>query len=150
MNAESLSIVERFVPARRPLRAADDDPAVSLRPLYRARTLGPTHSRVGGAHAGPPDHDDGPKLVVLAMNGWDEGHPAWWLNLEAHPDATVRLAHQRPRLVHTRTAEGEERDRLWQRWAEIDVGLDAYASGRSATTPMVVLEPCDERPNGTD
>jgi hypothetical protein len=36
--------------------------------------------------------EDGPDLVVLAMNGWDEGHPAWWLNLEAHPDAVVRLA----------------------------------------------------------
>ena len=35
--------------------------------------------------------EDGPNLVVLAMNGWDEGHPAWWLNLEAHPDASVRL-----------------------------------------------------------
>ena len=38
--------------------------------------------------------EDGPNLVVLAMNGWDEGHPAWWLNLEAHPDAVVRLAGQ--------------------------------------------------------
>src|SRR5664280_1248844 len=27
--------------------------------------------------------EDGPNLVVLAMNGWDEGHPSWWLNLEA-------------------------------------------------------------------
>lgn len=26
--------------------------------------------------------EDGPNLVALAMNGWDEGHPAWWLNLE--------------------------------------------------------------------
>ena len=90
--------------------------------------------------------EDGPNLVALAMNGWDEGHPAWWLNLEAHPDATVRLAHQRPRDVHARAAEGEERDRLWQRWAEIDVGLDAYAGARTATTPVVVLEPRGERP----
>ena len=21
--------------------------------------------------------DDGPNLVAIAMNGWDEGHPAW-------------------------------------------------------------------------
>jgi deazaflavin-dependent oxidoreductase (nitroreductase family) len=27
--------------------------------------------------------EDGPNLVALAMNGWDEGHPSWWLNLEA-------------------------------------------------------------------
>jgi len=27
--------------------------------------------------------EDGPKLVTLAMNGWGEGEPAWWLNLQA-------------------------------------------------------------------
>src|SRR5664279_4476559 len=27
--------------------------------------------------------EDGPNLVSIAMNGWDEGHPSWWLNLEA-------------------------------------------------------------------
>lgn len=85
--------------------------------------------------------EDGPNLVTLAMNGWDEGHPAWWLNLEAHPDAVVRLAHQQPRSVHARRATGEERDRLWQRWAETDLGLDAYAGRRSVETPVVVLEP---------
>jgi F420H(2)-dependent quinone reductase len=87
--------------------------------------------------------DDGPNLVTLAMNGWDEGHPAWWLNLEAHPDAVVRLAHQRPRPVHARVASGEERDRLWRRWAETDLGLDDYAGRRSTETPVVVLEPRD-------
>ena len=53
--------------------------------------------------------EDGPNLVVLAMNGWDEGHPAWWLNLEAKPDATVRLADEQPRSIHARRAVGEER-----------------------------------------
>jgi deazaflavin-dependent oxidoreductase (nitroreductase family) len=91
--------------------------------------------------------EDGANLVALAMNGWDEGHPAWWLNLRAHPDAVVRLAHQQPRPVHARTATGDERDRLWQRWAEIDVGLDAYANSRWTTTPVVVLEPRDEPRN---
>jgi deazaflavin-dependent oxidoreductase (nitroreductase family) len=85
--------------------------------------------------------EDGPDLVVLAMNGWDDGHPAWWLNLEAHPEAVVQLSHQRPRPVHARRAAGEERARLWQRWAEIDVGLDAYAAARSVETPVVVFEP---------
>jgi F420H(2)-dependent quinone reductase len=80
----------------------------------------------------------------MAMNGWDEGHPAWWLNLEANPDATVRLAHQRSRAVRARAAVGDERDRLWKRWAAIDEGLDAYAASRAATTPVVVLEPRED------
>jgi deazaflavin-dependent oxidoreductase (nitroreductase family) len=85
--------------------------------------------------------EDGPNIVTLAMNGWDEGQPAWWRNLEAHPDAVVRLAHQHPRKVHARAASGEEHDRLWQRWAAVDEDLDAYAAGRSAETAVVVLEP---------
>lgn len=85
--------------------------------------------------------DDGANLVTLAMNGGDEGHPAWWLNLESHPDAFVRLARQQRRAVRARAATGEERDRLWKRWAEIDVGIDSIAARRSTETPVVILEP---------
>jgi F420H(2)-dependent quinone reductase len=85
--------------------------------------------------------EDGPNVVVMAMNGWQEGHPAWWLNLEAHPDAVIRLTGQEPRPVRARAAVGEERDRLWQRWAAVDHDLDAYAARRKVQTPVVVFEP---------
>ena len=85
--------------------------------------------------------EDGPNLVTLAMNGWDEGDPSWWRNLQAHPDAAVRLRHEPPRAVRAREATGEERERLWRRWAEVDAGLDAYAAMRQCPTPVVVLEP---------
>ena len=84
--------------------------------------------------------EDGPNLVTMAMNGWNEGEPAWWLNLQAHPDARVDL-RDGTRLVIGRAAEGEERDRLWARWREIDTDLDAYAARRSGPTAVVVLEP---------
>ena len=84
--------------------------------------------------------EDGPDLVALAMNGWDEGHPSWWCNLEAHPQAIVRLAHQDPRPVRARAASGEERDRLWQRWFEVEPDLGAYAARRATETPVVVFE----------
>jgi deazaflavin-dependent oxidoreductase (nitroreductase family) len=87
--------------------------------------------------------EDGPNLITLAMNGWDEGHPSWWLNLQAHPDAVVRLARQQPRPVRARPAEGEERGRLWQRWTAVDPQQDTYAARRSTETPVVVLEPRD-------
>lgn len=85
--------------------------------------------------------EDGPNLVLLAMNGWDEGHPAWWLNLEAEPDAVVRLPDQHPRRAHARRAEGQERARLWARWAAVQPQLDGFASRRSTETPVIVLEP---------
>jgi F420H(2)-dependent quinone reductase len=91
--------------------------------------------------------EDGPDLVGLAMNGWEDGHPAWWLNLDAHPDAVVRVAGQDLRPVRARRAVGEERARLWQRWRAIDPRLDAYAGRRSTETPVVVLEPRDGTPD---
>ncbi len=35
--------------------------------------------------------EDGPNIVTMAMNGWGQGEPAWWLNLQANPDARVDL-----------------------------------------------------------
>lgn len=87
--------------------------------------------------------EDGPNLIALAMNGWAEGEPAWWLNLQAHPDASVDLAGG-PRPVMARAAEGEERSRLWARWRELDARLDTYAKLRSVETAVVILEPRPE------
>ena len=87
--------------------------------------------------------EDGPNLVVIAMNGWDEGHPAWWLNLEAHPDAVVRLSGETERPVHAFAATGDERERLWKRWAEVEPDLDGYAGRRTTEAPVVVFEPRD-------
>jgi deazaflavin-dependent oxidoreductase (nitroreductase family) len=84
--------------------------------------------------------EDGPNLVTMAMNGWGEGEPAWWLNLQAHPDVEVDLRGG-SRLVTGRAAQGEERERLWARWGEIDKNLDAYAARRSQETAVVVFEP---------
>jgi hypothetical protein len=35
--------------------------------------------------------ENGPNLVTMTMNGWADGEPAWWLNLQAHPEASVDL-----------------------------------------------------------
>ena len=84
--------------------------------------------------------EDGPNLVTMAMNGWAEDEPAWWLNLQAHPEVSVDLADGQ-RTVIGRAAEGEERSRLWARWREVNTDLDAYAALRSAKTAVVILEP---------
>ena len=63
--------------------------------------------------------EDGRNLVTMAMNGWGAAEPAWWLNLQDHPDA-IAQTRDGPRVVRAHRARGEERDRLWSRWAEID------------------------------
>jgi F420H(2)-dependent quinone reductase len=85
-------------------------------------------------------YEDGPNLVTLAMNGWAEAEPAWWLNLQAQPDTTVELKDGL-RAVRGRAAQGEERDRLWARWGEFGEDYDAWAAMRSGQTAVVVLEP---------
>jgi deazaflavin-dependent oxidoreductase (nitroreductase family) len=87
--------------------------------------------------------EDGPNLIGLAMNGWADGEPAWWLNLQAHPEARVDLVGG-PRPVRGRAAEGDERSRLWARWREMDTRLDGYAALRSSETAVVILEPRPE------
>ena len=85
-------------------------------------------------------YDDGPNLVTLAMNGWGEGEPAWWLNLLANPDATVVLANGR-RAVTATAAHGTERDRLWDRCRDMGDDVDGYSKLRSTETAIVVLSP---------
>jgi deazaflavin-dependent oxidoreductase (nitroreductase family) len=87
--------------------------------------------------------EDGPNLIAMAMNGWHDGEPAWWLNLQAHPYARVDLADG-PRQVRARAAEGDERSHLWGRWRKVDERLDAYAALRSSETAVVILEPRPE------
>ena len=86
-------------------------------------------------------YEDGPNLVTMAMNGWGEPEPAWWLNLQAHPDATIQL-HDRTLAVRGRAASPEERPRLWDLWRRYDgEELDAWASRRPRETAVVILEP---------
>lgn len=97
--------------------------------------------RTGRAHSVMVGYfEDGPNLVTMAMNGWGEGEPAWWLNLQAHPDAHVDLVDG-PREVVGHAAVGDERARLWSRWQELDDELDQYAARRPTETAVVVLEP---------
>jgi F420H(2)-dependent quinone reductase len=86
--------------------------------------------------------EDGPNLITMAMNGWGAAEPAWWLNLQAHPEATAQT-RDGVRQIRARRAQGDERERLWSRWAAIDKNLDAYAALRPAQTAVVVLEPRD-------
>jgi len=85
-------------------------------------------------------YEDGPNLVTMAMNGWKDAEPAWWLNLQAHPDATVELPDG-TRAIHGRAAQGDERERLWARWREMGDDVDGYATRRPSGTAVVVLEP---------
>ncbi|MFO7191614.1 MAG: nitroreductase/quinone reductase family protein [Thermocrispum agreste] len=83
--------------------------------------------------------EDGDDLVTLAMNGWANPEPAWWLNLQENPDATVELVGGSGR-IHAYAATGEERERLWAEWRKYEPKLDDYAALRDTETAVVVLQ----------
>jgi deazaflavin-dependent oxidoreductase (nitroreductase family) len=88
-------------------------------------------------------YEDGPNLVAVAMNGWGQDEPAWWLNLQARPETTVQLADG-PRAVRARPASGPERDRLWAKFGDYPGwgdNLDGLAASRGRQTTVIVLEP---------
>jgi deazaflavin-dependent oxidoreductase (nitroreductase family) len=89
--------------------------------------------------------EDGANLVTPAMNGWADPEPAWWLNLQANPEAVVELRGESRRVV-ARAAVGEERRRLWEMFLSLGSSAftDASAALRSRETALVIFEPVGE------
>jgi deazaflavin-dependent oxidoreductase (nitroreductase family) len=82
----------------------------------------------------------GDGYAVIASKGGAPQHPLWYLNLQANPDAKVRVGRE-TRQVRARDAEGDERERLWRSLADVFPGYDKYAEKTSRRIPVVVLEP---------
>jgi deazaflavin-dependent oxidoreductase (nitroreductase family) len=81
----------------------------------------------------------GDDFVVIASNLGDERHPAWWLNLEATPEASVQVGEQYY-PVRAREASGTEREEIWRDLTEQAPAYDEYAAQTSRHIPVVVLE----------
>lgn len=93
-------------------------------------------------------YEDGDDIVTMAMNGWGEPEPSWWLNLLADPTATLTTVDGTIEVTG-RAATPVERPRLWNRWREIDKGLDGYATRRPTETAVVILTPVAVSPTSS-
>ncbi len=83
---------------------------------------------------------DGDAFVVVASNGGDDRPPAWWLNLQAQPEARVQVETEQHEVV-ARQARGDELARLWPK---LEASYSFYAAYRERTTreiPVILLEP---------
>ncbi len=89
------------------------------------------------------DHGDG--HAVVASNAGDDRPPAWWLNLQADPQATVEIRGVR-RAMRARRAEGAEHDEVWQAVVAANADFAAYRERTERDIPVVVLEPRDGEP----
>ena len=70
-------------------------------------------------------HRDGDDLLVVASAMGQEHHPAWRLNLEAHPDAEV-LVRGESYGVRASLLPAEEKDRLWPAIKATIPQMDTY------------------------
>ena len=82
---------------------------------------------------------DGENYVIVASQGGRPQHPDWYLNLTADPDVGVQVKADRFR-ARARTAEGDERERLWRMMNETWPHYAEYQTRTERVIPVVVLE----------
>ena len=83
---------------------------------------------------------NGDGWVVTASNGGHDHHPAWYLNLVANPDATVRAGGVNT-AVRARVADDGERAELYPRFVALVHGYADYERATSRVIPVVFLDP---------
>ena len=84
--------------------------------------------------------EDGPDYVVIASKGGADSHPDWYRNLEAHPEAEIQVGSEVMTAL-ARTASGDDRQRLWDKMAEVWPEYNEYAEKTDRELPVVVLTP---------
>ena len=81
----------------------------------------------------------GDHYVVIASKGGAPSHPAWYLNLDAHPIVEVQVKAERF-SARARTATGAEREQLWKQLVGIYHPYEKYQAATTREIPVVVLE----------
>jgi deazaflavin-dependent oxidoreductase (nitroreductase family) len=94
-------------------------------------------------------------IIVVASNGGSDRPPAWLLNLQTHPEVTVRLGRTVVKAT-ARVADPEDRAHLWPLVNRTNRGMaplfhpgvsgryDVYQRHTARVIPVVIISP--ERP----
>jgi F420H(2)-dependent quinone reductase len=84
--------------------------------------------------------EDSGNYVVVGSDGAARRDPQWWKNLQANPQATVRVGRNKfP--ARASLATGPERERLWQIGIGINPTWAKYQAQTERILPVVVLTP---------
>lgn len=84
---------------------------------------------------------DGERIVLIASNGGEPKHPAWYHNIKANPQVTAAYAGEIKSYL-ANEVEGAERERLWQKAVQLASNYDAYESRtQGRVIPVIVLTP---------
>jgi len=78
--------------------------------------------------------------VIIASKGGAPEHPGWYLNLLAHPDATIQV-WDRVIPVTARTGTAADKARVWPIMVKQWPGYDDYQAKTPRDIPVVLLRP---------
>jgi deazaflavin-dependent oxidoreductase (nitroreductase family) len=79
------------------------------------------------------------EIVIVASRGGDDHHPAWYLNLLETPQVQVSYKGAPHKIMTARTANSEERARMWPVVAGAYKGYAGYQEKTSREIPLVIL-----------
>jgi deazaflavin-dependent oxidoreductase (nitroreductase family) len=82
----------------------------------------------------------GDSYAIIASKGGMPTHPLWYRNLEANPRCELMVGAKAVTAT-ARTAEGEERQKIWDQMAKIYPPYLDYQKATERTIPVVVLDP---------
>jgi deazaflavin-dependent oxidoreductase (nitroreductase family) len=83
---------------------------------------------------------DGARMIIFASKAGAPTNPAWYHNLQADPAATVEVGTDTFE-VDASVASGEERQRLYERQADLYPQFADYAQKTTREIPVVALQP---------
>jgi deazaflavin-dependent oxidoreductase (nitroreductase family) len=82
---------------------------------------------------------DGDSYLVVGSRGGAAEHPQWYRNLVADPGIEVQVLADKFK-ARARTAEGEEKARLWKTMTAVWPAYDEYQGRTKREIPLVVIE----------
>jgi deazaflavin-dependent oxidoreductase (nitroreductase family) len=83
--------------------------------------------------------ENGEAYVIVGSKGGAPQHPAWYLNLEAHPEVGVQVGSEQRQML-ARRASPEEAERLWPAILERAPLYAKYRAKTRREIPLVLLE----------
>lgn len=133
MNEFNRNVIEEFR-----AHAGKVSGAFAQMPLLLLTTTG---ARSGEPRTTPVAYlRDGGRLVVFASKAGAPENPAWYHNLRADPSVTVEIGSEKLAMEAVEL-DGEEREQLFERQAELLPQFKEYAERTTRTIPVVALEP---------
>jgi deazaflavin-dependent oxidoreductase (nitroreductase family) len=107
-------------------------------PVLELTTIGRKSGEPRSCLLTSPIQENG-EIVIVASRGGDDHHPAWYLNLLETPQVQVSYKGAPHKIMTARTADAQERARMWPIVAGAYKGYAGYQEKTAREIPLVIL-----------